>query len=57
MKDRKQKTENATETDRLAPGLDGVEGLDRDATPEDIARRNFTEVTKLEYDEYDPSDD
>ena len=41
---------------RLAPGLDGVEGLNAAATPEDIAEGNATNVTKLEYDKYDPSE-
>ncbi|EPZ43226.1 hypothetical protein [Alicyclobacillus acidoterrestris] len=41
---------------RLAPGLDGVEGLDAEATPEEIAEENMTKVTKLKYDEYDPSE-
>ncbi|GEO26487.1 hypothetical protein AAC03nite_22720 [Alicyclobacillus acidoterrestris] len=41
---------------RLAPGLDGVKGLDAEATPEEIAEENMTKVTKLKYDEYDPSE-
>ncbi len=44
------------QNERLAPGLDGVEGLNADATPEDVAEGNTTQVTKLEYDEYDPSE-
>ncbi len=42
--------------ERLAPGLDGVERLNDNATPKEIAEENSTKVTKLEYDEYDPSE-
>ncbi|SDW93273.1 hypothetical protein SAMN04489725_1226 [Alicyclobacillus hesperidum] len=41
---------------KLAPGLDGVEGLNRDATQAEVARGEATRVVKLEYDEYDPSE-
>ncbi|GMA58302.1 hypothetical protein C7445_11082 [Alicyclobacillus sacchari] len=41
---------------KLAPGLDGVEGLNRDATRSEIANGEATRVVKLEYDEYDPSE-
>ncbi|GMA64910.1 hypothetical protein NZD89_05885 [Alicyclobacillus fastidiosus] len=41
---------------QLAPGLNGVEGLNAEATPEEIAEDNATKVTNLKFDEYDPSD-
>ncbi|GMA66302.1 hypothetical protein NZD89_28885 (plasmid) [Alicyclobacillus fastidiosus] len=39
----------------LAPGLDGVRGMDDDASSQDITSGDTTTVTKLVYDEYDPS--
>lgn len=41
---------------KLAPGMTGVEGLDREATEEEIARGDATQVVKMEYDEYDASE-
>jgi hypothetical protein len=53
---RKQTNHQGVENEaRLAPGMNGVAGLDAKATPEDIAEGNATKVTKLEYDEYDSS--
>lgn len=40
---------------KLAPGLEGVEGLDTTATKEDVEKGDSTKVVRLEYDEYDPS--
>ncbi len=56
MEHKKKQVENSEQKSQLAPGLEGVSGLDRQATSEEIAEGNFTKVTKLEYDEYDPSD-
>ena len=42
--------------ERLAPGLDGVEVLNNNATPKEISEGDSTWVTKLKYDEYDPSE-
>lgn len=39
----------------LAPGLDGVEGMDEPAADHEIDRGDSTTVTKLVYDEYDES--
>lgn len=33
-----------------------MEGLNAEATPEEIAEEHATKVTKLEFDEYDPSE-
>ncbi len=57
-RNKKNKTASKVETSesKLAPGMTGVEGLDREATPEEIAEGNMTQVTKLEYDEYDSSE-
>ncbi len=41
--------------EQLAPGMEGVEGLDSNATSEEIANNNATRVVKLVYDEYDVS--
>ncbi|WAH38893.1 hypothetical protein [Alicyclobacillus dauci] len=41
---------------KFAPGMTGVEGLNAEATPKEMAEDYATRVTKLEYDEYDPSD-
>ncbi|WP_181362896.1 hypothetical protein [Sulfoacidibacillus thermotolerans] len=50
-----QKPKNQ-ELDRLAPGLDGVEGLEEEASSEEIAKGDSTTVTKLVWDEYEPSE-
>lgn len=47
----REDTDDAT----LAPGLDGVQGLNEDATKEEEERGETTRVTRLVYDEYDPS--
>jgi hypothetical protein len=39
----------------LAPGLDGVEGMDDTATKQEIREGESTTVLRLVYDEYDPS--
>jgi hypothetical protein len=56
MGDRKRKQYRLdTHDPQLAPGMNGVAGLDAKATPEEFAEGNTTKVTKLEYDEYDAS--
>ena len=39
----------------FAPGIDDREELNRSATPAEIERGESTEVTRLAYDENDPS--
>jgi hypothetical protein len=39
----------------IAPGIDDNEELGQEATKEEIARGDYTEVTTLSYDEVDPS--
>ncbi|WP_200894729.1 hypothetical protein [Bacillus alveayuensis] len=39
----------------IAPGIDDDEELEQNATKEEIARGDYTEVTTLSYDEVDPS--
>lgn len=39
----------------IAPGIDDNEELEQNATKEEIARGDYTEVTTLSYDEVDPS--
>jgi hypothetical protein len=39
----------------LAPGIDDDEELDQPATKEEIERGEFTEVTRLSFDEVDES--
>ena len=46
---------DASKNTLLAPGLDGVEGMDDPATAEDVDSGDSTRVTKLVYDEYDES--
>lgn len=54
--DKNASTQQQASNNQLAPGMTGVEGLDRDATAEEVAEGNMTRVTKLEYDEYDNSE-
>jgi hypothetical protein len=51
--DRPSTTESDNAT--LAPGLDGVKGMNDTATKEEIAKGDSTKVTRLVYDEYDAS--
>jgi len=39
----------------MAPGMDDSEELDKKATSEDIEEDDYTKVTKLSFDEVDPS--
>ncbi|MDQ0162030.1 hypothetical protein [Aeribacillus alveayuensis] len=39
----------------IAPGIDDDEELEQNATKEEIARGDYTEVTTLSYDEVAPS--
>ncbi|MCL6453873.1 MAG: hypothetical protein K6T78_09725 [Alicyclobacillus sp.] len=41
---------------KLAPGLDGVEGLNAPATEQEVQRGDSTTVTRLVWDEVDPSE-
>lgn len=49
MDDRKKKETTPT----FAPGLE--DKLEEEATPEEIRRGDFTRVTRLSFDEVDPS--
>lgn len=39
----------------VAPGMNTDEVLDEDATQANVEKGEYTKVTKLVYDEYDPS--
>jgi hypothetical protein len=39
----------------IAPGMDDGQGLNQEATDKEIQDGDYTEVTKLSYDEVDPS--
>ncbi|MBL5767664.1 MULTISPECIES: hypothetical protein [Heyndrickxia] len=39
----------------IAPGMDDAEELDREATPEEIEKGEYTNVTTFSWDEVDPS--
>jgi hypothetical protein len=54
--DNKKNSRVLRQDGKLAPGMDGVDGLERDATNEEIADKDSTLETKLVYDEYDPTD-
>ncbi len=52
-----EKKKKTTETNRpiIAPGMNTDEALDEEATEANIEKGEYTKVTKLVYDEYDPS--
>jgi hypothetical protein len=50
-----EQADRSTDKPKIAPGEIGA--LDEDATPEQISRGDATRVTKLVWDEYDPSQD
>ncbi|WP_191992051.1 hypothetical protein [Bacillus aerolatus] len=49
------KKQKRTEEPTLAEGIDTEDELKRDATPEEISKGEYTEVTALSLDENDPS--
>jgi hypothetical protein len=49
------KKQNHDEEPTLAPGIHTEEELDKDATPEEIAKGEYTKVITLSLDENDPS--
>ncbi|MCL6599395.1 MAG: hypothetical protein K6T81_11730 [Alicyclobacillus macrosporangiidus] len=51
----KPRSKRKEDEPQYAPGLDGVAGLQEKANPDEIARGEFTRVTQLVWDEYDPS--
>ncbi len=55
LEDDRPSSQDADDTS-LAPGLDGVAGMDDGATEREIEDGESTTVTKLVYDEYDPSE-
>jgi hypothetical protein len=48
--------EKQKEANKIAPGLNDHEELEKKATKEEIDRGDYTEVTTLSLDEVDPSD-
>jgi hypothetical protein len=48
--------EKREEENKIAPGLNTHEELEKKASEEEIARGDYTEVTTLSYDEVDPSE-
>jgi hypothetical protein len=51
--DKKKRIKNEAPT--IATGIDDDEELNENATAEEIRRGDYTKVTKLVWDEYDPS--
>lgn len=43
--------------EKVAPGLDAEDALEKDASEEEVEKGEYTQVTKLTLDEYDPSTD
>ncbi|WP_170287551.1 hypothetical protein [Aquibacillus halophilus] len=52
--DKKKKTEKVEP--KVAPGIDPDESYGENATETDMNKDDSTTVTRLSYDEYDPSD-
>lgn len=55
MKNRKKRKEITHDT--VAPGMDPEDSYGEKATPTEIKKGEYTTVTRLIYDEYDPSDE
>jgi hypothetical protein len=51
----KREGENNEKLSTIAPGIDDEEELNQDATREEIARGEYTEVFTFSFDEVDPS--
>lgn len=51
----KNKNENRNNEPTIAPGLDDSEELEQSATRAEIEKGEYTQVTKLSYDEVGPS--
>ncbi|MBS4198192.1 hypothetical protein KHA93_00775 [Bacillus sp. FJAT-49732] len=51
-KDRRQKSDDP----KIAPGIDTEDSYGEDATQANIDKGDYTTVTRLVYDEYDPSE-
>ncbi|CAB3392584.1 MULTISPECIES: hypothetical protein [Kyrpidia] len=49
--DKPQQKSTQKKEPTVAPGLNGVEGLEEDASPKEKARGDFTRVTRLVWDE------
>ncbi|MFC4619938.1 hypothetical protein ACFO4N_14590 [Camelliibacillus cellulosilyticus] len=52
---KKRKPGEEDQTPSVANGIDDDEELNAEATKDEIARGDYTKVTKLVWDEYDPS--
>lgn len=52
----KKKQKSQIEDSVVAPGVDPEDALDKKATQSEIESGESTTVTKLTYDEYDPSE-
>lgn len=52
----KKKKKKRTNNNVVAPGIDPDESYGQDAEIEDIENEDYTTVTRLVYDEYDPSE-
>ncbi|GGH85591.1 hypothetical protein JOD43_003380 [Pullulanibacillus pueri] len=53
--DKKHPISKKEDDPTIANGIDNDEELDAEATKEEVSRGDSTKVTKLVYDEYDPS--
>lgn len=51
----KGKLRKPVKGEQIAPGLDAEEALEKEASSNDIQEGDYTKVTQLVYDEYDPS--
>ena len=54
MKNRKKREKKNDKT--VAPGMDPEDSYGEKATPSDIKNNEYTTVTRLIYDEHEPSD-
>ncbi|MBW8351950.1 hypothetical protein K0H71_21340 [Bacillus sp. IITD106] len=52
----KKDREQVTNHPKVAPGIDTEDSYGEEATQSDIDKGDYTTVTRLIYDEYDPSE-
>jgi hypothetical protein len=52
----RKKTKEKIDNNVVAPGIDETDAYGRDATEEEVAHGESIKVTRLVYDEYDPSE-
>lgn len=55
-KNRKTNKQTQMNDDVIAPGIDPDDSYGRDATQSEIEQGESTKVTRMTYDEYDPSE-